>query len=186
MNILLMVKLKIEKMGKKKYLILIISIFYTCSCLGQDVHVNIVSFSHLTKEITVMVENNSGDSISYNLYPLIKIDGYWIPYSYCIDDDLEDFVSVVRNPKHWQVDYGLCDKEVKIHNGHIYETLIDLHIYSATERLHNLLITSRRFQKILKDKKKAYCFDEIEKQVRLVGEKVLSKEKIVVYSEIFK
>ena len=64
--------------------------------------------------------------------------------------------------------------------------LIDLHIYSATERLHNLLITSRRFQKILKDKKKAYCFDEIEKQVRLVGEKVLSKEKIVVYSEIFK
>lgn len=174
-------------MRNRVYILLsIVFLFHSHFSAAQDVCVKLLNYSHSSYKASVIVENHLEDSISYVLCPSIKIDGHWIPFDYSINDDLKDPVNVICSPKHWYIEHILSEKNSKVHNGHIYDSLIALYIYYNSEELHNVSKYDKRFRRLLKKKIKRYDFDEAEKKVRLIGENIRTKEKLLVYSEVFR
>jgi len=152
---------------------------------GQEISIDILSYSKDTRKISVRVENRSTDSVCYVLYPMLYIDEHWICFDYSIEDDIKNTMEVIRNPKHWEVKHVIGINAIKQHKGHIYESLIDIHLYYKIEAHYRKKNNSKILNESLKRKKKLYNFNEIGKKIRLVGANCRTKEKIVVFSNIF-
>ena len=164
------------------FILLVIPVHY---CYAQDIKLSVLNYNHLSKKVTVKVENHSNDSIWYALFPICYIDNHWSEPRWQIEnkETLKSHINILKPVYAYR---KLNTMEDTIQEGFADERMLDWYIYCFTHELDEVPKYSKRWWKIFRKEKKKYNFSEMDKRIVLIVRNFQTKEELKIYSEVLK